>query len=130
MSALGWQQTNRAYFDTLRFERDAAEASAVRRAAEARGINFRYPAEGVVQISLDETVSEADLADIVAAFEDGSGASAPRLIPPATRTSLPDTLRRRSAFLTHPVFNAHHSETEMMRYIRRSSARTSGSTRR
>jgi len=118
VSALGWTQANRAYFDTLYFERGVAEASAVRRAAEARGINFRYPADGVVQLSLDETVSEADLADIVSAFEDGSGASAPRLIPPATRTSLPDTLRRRSAYLAHPVFNAHHSETEMMRYIR------------
>ncbi len=64
----------------------AASTSAIRRT-------------GVVQLSLDETVSEADLADIVAAFEDGTGASAPRLIPPATRTSLPDALRRRSAFL-------------------------------
>ena len=118
VSGLGWRQTNRAFFDTLYFERGVVEASAVRRAAEARGINFRYPADGVVQLSLDETVSEADLADIVSAFEDGSGASAPRLAAPGTRTSLPDTLRRRSSYLAHPVFNAHHSETEMMRYIR------------
>ena len=118
VTALGWRQINRAFFDTLYFERSAAEAEAVQRAARARGINFRHPAEGVVQLSLDETVSEADLADIVSCFEDGSGASAPRLIPPGARTSLPEPLRRRSAYLAHPVFNAHHSETEMMRYIR------------
>jgi glycine dehydrogenase len=120
VTALGWRQTNRAYFDTLHFERGAAEAKAVRRAAEARGINFRYPVEGVVQLSLDETVSEADLADVVAAFAEGTGASksAATIAAPGARTTLSGALSRRTPYLTHPVFNAHHSETEMMRYIR------------
>ena len=123
VTALGWRQSNRAYFDTLRFERGAADSAAVRRAAEARGINFRYPADGVVQLSLDETVSEADLADIVAAFAEGtsagSGAGAPASLgAPGARTTLGGPLARKSSYLTHPVFNAHHSETEMMRYIR------------
>ena len=118
LAELGWRQTHDTYFDTLRLERAAGEVAAVRRAAEARRINFRYPGEGVVQLSLDETVSEADLADVVAAFAEAAGAKAPGLAPAAGRGSLPDGLRRRSPFMTHPVFSAHHSETEMMRYIR------------
>ena len=118
LAELGWRQTHDTYFDTLRLERAAGEVAAVRRAAEARRINFRYPGEGVVQLSLDETVSEADLADVVAAFAEAAGAKAPGLAPAAGRGSLPDALRRRSPFMTHPVFSAHHSETEMMRYIR------------
>jgi glycine dehydrogenase len=117
LTALGWRQSNRAYFDTLHFERTDMEVKAVRRAAEARGINFRYRAEGVIQLSLDETVSEADLADVIAAFEEGTGASA-TLASPGTRTTLAGPLARKTPYLTHPVFNAHHSETEMMRYIR------------
>jgi glycine cleavage system P protein (glycine dehydrogenase) len=118
LGALGWRQTNAAYFDTLRLESaDPARVDAVRRAAEGRGINFRYPAAGVVQISLDETVSETDVQDIVSVFAGEAGKSS-ALETPGTSTSLPEKLRRRSTFLTHPVFNMHHSETEMMRYIR------------
>jgi glycine dehydrogenase len=118
LAELAWRQTNQTYFDTLRLERSASDVAAVRRAAEARGINFRYPAEGVVQLSLDETVNDGDLADIAAAFAEATNAKAPRVAPASGRTNLPDALRRRSSFLTHPVFGAHHSETEMMRYIR------------
>jgi glycine dehydrogenase len=118
LSSLGGRQNNRAFFDTLYVEVGAAQAAAVRAAAEARGINFRYPADGVVQLSLDETVSEADLADVVAAFAEGAGKPAPRLAAPGSRTGLPETLRRRTTYLTHPVFSSHHSETELMRYIR------------
>jgi len=118
LSGLGWRQTNAAYFDTIRLESgDRGRVDAVRRAAETRGINFRYPADGVVQISLDETVSESDLQDIVSAFA-AEGSKSASLGSAGSMTSLPEKLRRRSAFLTHPVFNMHHSETEMMRYIR------------
>src|SRR4029077_5862773 len=67
--------------------------------------------------SLDETVTDADLADIAAAFAEAGAAAAP-LIPAEENAALPEALRRTSPFLTHPVFNKHHSETEMMRYIR------------
>jgi glycine cleavage system P protein (glycine dehydrogenase) len=120
LTALGWTQTNAVYFDTLRLSGEAALAAKVRSAAEAREINFRYPEPGVVQISLSETVTDADLADILAAFADAAGRPAPALEMPgaALKTVLPEPQRRRSTYLTHPVFNAHHSETEMMRYIR------------
>jgi len=118
VGALGWKQTNASWFDTLRFAGDANSTAAVCRAAEARGINFRYPAPDVVQISLNETVTEADLADIVSVFAHVHGAASPAIAAPSSRLTLPEPLRRTSAYLTHPVFTAHHSETEMMRYIR------------
>ena len=124
LAAMGVAQANRHYFDTVRIDMDDEAIVKVRQAAEARGINFRYPASGVIQISLNETVTEADLRDVVAAFGDALDAGAEwranGSAPQAESKSdaLPPTLRRRSSFLTHPVFNTHHSETEMMRYIR------------
>ena len=116
---LGWRQTNGAYFDTLRFVNEPAMASRVRATAEKRGINFRYPSAGVVQLSLNETVTDVDLGDVLAAFAEASGATAPS-VPASVEgaPALPASLRRRSGVLSHPVFNRHHSETEMMRYIR------------
>jgi len=115
--SLGFRQTNDAYFDTLCIE--GADIGAVRAAAEARGINFRYTG-GCIGISLDETVSIADAQDIVDAFAAAASRHGPR-VPIAGMPStlaVPKALRRTSAFLTHPVFNSHHSETKMMRYIR------------
>ncbi len=117
LTGLGWRQTNAAYFDTVRLEGDAGRARRVRAAAERREINLRYPADGVIQISLDETVGDDDLSDVIAAFAEVAGVEAP--LPPARGgDTLPDALRRQSAYLAHPVFNTHQSETEMMRYIR------------
>jgi glycine cleavage system P protein (glycine dehydrogenase) len=119
LEAAGWRQTNLSYFDTLRLEGDAARSDAVRRAAEARGINLRYAAPGVIQVALNETVTETDLADVVAAFAEGAGTLAPPLAAPGTSTSaITPAQRRQSAFMTHPVFHSHRSETAMMRYIR------------
>ena len=122
-SAAGWRQTNRAYFDTVRLEADEAVVRRTRELAESRGINFRYPMPGIVQLSLNETVSDADADDVAevlaAAIERTARASRPRPNAGAPAGALPEALRRRSAFMTHPVFNRHHSETEMMRYIRR-----------
>jgi glycine cleavage system P protein (glycine dehydrogenase) len=114
LTAAGLKQTNAAYFDTLRIA--GARPELVRGAAEAAGINLRYFADGSIGISVDETTTIDDVADIVSActhgrrpvFKDGAP-----LIPRA-----PVMLRRTSDYLTHPVFNSYHSETEMMRYIR------------
>jgi len=116
LSALGWRQANEAFFDTIRLTGDAEDIGRVRAAAEARLINFRYPEPGVVQISLDETVTEEDLEDIISVFADGRRAAMPSA--DVGREGLPAELRRRSPFMTHPVFTTHHSETGMMRYIR------------
>ena len=119
VSGLGWTQTNSAYFDTVRFESPAGDdtkAAEVRAAAEGMKINLRYPSSGVVQVSFDETVTEADFADVVRAFE---GASGKKTAAPSTGTPMTGPLARSSSYLTHPVFNTCASETQMMRYIRR-----------
>ena len=114
---LGYRQANSAYFDTLWVE--GADEAAVRREAQAREINFRYSAAGI-GIALDETVTLDDVQEVVAVFAAARGGRAPRVQPPSSASlSAPAALRRSSPYLTHPVFNTHHSETKMMRYIRR-----------
>jgi glycine dehydrogenase len=115
-AASGWTQQNAAYFDTIRLRADERTVAAARAAAESRGVNLRYPEKGVVQISLNETVSDADLEDLRHIVASG----APRTAGPGPGPAhaIPEALVRHSAFMTHPVFNRHHSETEMMRYIR------------
>jgi glycine dehydrogenase len=116
LTTLGLRQTSAAYFDTLRIE--GADVEAVRAAAKAAGINFRYTPDGAIGISVDETTSSDDVLDILAVF---GGTREGQTPDGALRTAqkLPKGLLRTSAFLTHPVFNTHHSETKMMRYIRR-----------
>jgi glycine dehydrogenase len=120
LTALGFHQANGAYFDTLWIE--GGDESAVRAVAERHGINLRYSGVGHgIGIALDETVSEEDARDLVQVFAEAAGRPAPALEPAraeVTATALPRPLVRTSEYLTHPVFNSHHSETQMMRYIR------------
>jgi glycine dehydrogenase len=113
--AQGLRQTNDAYFDTLRIE--GANVAAVRPAAELAGLDFRYFADGAIGISIDETTTIDDVADIVKTFAGGGRPVFKDGAPLVLKA--PVHLRRTSAYLSHPVFNTHHSETEMMRYIRR-----------
>ena len=118
----GYAQTNGAYFDTLRIETPDTETwDLLRDAALARGINFRYPSPGVVGLSINETVSREDAADIISVFAEAAGrTTGPKAVGDAglLPSVLGAALKRTSAFMAHPVFNSHHSETEMMRYIR------------
>jgi glycine dehydrogenase len=123
LSALGYRQANKAYFDTLWIE--GADAAAVRREADAREINFRYTPEGI-GIALDETVTLDDVRDVVAVFAAARGQKPPKVEAATGAISAPAALRRSSPYLTHPVFNTHHSETKMMRYIRRLERRDVG----
>ncbi|HXT71808.1 MAG TPA: aminomethyl-transferring glycine dehydrogenase [Vicinamibacterales bacterium] len=117
LGTLGFKQTNASYFDTVRIGADEALTTRIKNAAEKMEINFRY-VDGGVQVSLNETVSERDLADVLSVFAEAGGKSGALSAPGTGKSALPGGLRRASAFLAHPVFNKHHSETEMMRYIR------------
>jgi glycine dehydrogenase len=116
--ALGYRQTNAAYFDTLRIA--GADQAVVRRAAEAAGINFLYARQDI-GISLDETTSVEDVQDIVRVFASARGTAGSAVFRSDAPFELkaPAALVRTSPYLEHPVFNTHHSETKMMRYIRR-----------
>src|SRR4051794_29494550 len=100
------------FFDTLRIEVD--DASAVITRASKAGINLRRLDGNAVGISLDETTTAKDLADICEVF----GAD---LAAPSNRESRIEN--RKSDYLTHPVFNTHHTETEMLRYLRKLESR-------
>ena len=100
------------YFDTIIVECDAAKIIA---AAEAKEINFRLVDAKHVGISFDQTVEEQDILDVLACF--GISNSKVDIIDSNLISS--SSLQRQSDFLTHPTFNSYHSESEMMRYIKR-----------
>jgi glycine dehydrogenase len=111
----GHRVVHDTFFDTLRVEPKGG-ADAVLRAALERGINLR-PIDGrTVGVSLDETVSTGDLSDLLQAF--GVDVDPDRLLSGAT-VGFDAPHGRTSAYLEHPVFNRHHSETEMLRYMHR-----------
>ena len=123
LRTLGVRILNSTHFDTLTVDSGAGHERILQRAREAR-LNFRVLAPGEcgaahgLGMSLDETSSDATVASILRCFV-GSGAAAPHGVAAAHGAAIPDALRRTSAFLTHPVFHQHRSETEMLRYIRR-----------
>jgi glycine dehydrogenase len=100
------------FFDTLRIE--IADPDVIVGRAAKSGINLRRLDGGAIGISLDETTTEEDLADLCEIF----GA---KLSDSSDRESKIEN--RKSAFLTHPVFNTHHTETEMLRYLRKLESR-------
>ena len=106
----GYKLTNAHFFDTLRVELTESQVAGIRTKAEAAGINFFYE-KNAVQIALDETVTDEDLHEIGVIFNSKITTS------PLAAHSLP--LTRQSDFLTHPVFNSYHTESDMMRYIKR-----------
>ncbi len=117
---LGHRVANDVFFDTLTVDPAGASARTIVERARAAGINLRENA-GRVGVSLDETVGPEDLDDLFAAFstEGEPGFDAVELASETEVPPLPPKLVRRSAFLDHPIFNRHRSETEMLRYIRR-----------
>jgi glycine dehydrogenase len=118
LAALGVRQRNPQFFDTLCLE--GADVEGVRRAALAAKVNFRYRTDGAINVALDEATSGDDLQAIVDVFAAATGkrAAAIDLSGRGLDVEYPAALARTTPFLTHPVFNSHHSETEMMRYLR------------
>ena len=105
----GVKLTTTQYFDTIQIEGNEA---AIKAAAEAKGINFRYFGTGHIGISVNETTTVEDLKEIVQIVA-GSDASI------GNGSSAISGFERTSSYLTHPNFNTHHSETEMLRYLKK-----------
>ena len=116
LTSLGIEQANAYYFDTLHIR--GFHASALYKLASAAAINFNYFSDGTVSISLDETSSTATVQQIVALFEKLTNKKAAAQNATIKNASIPASLTRTSTYLQHPVFNTHHSETQMMRYIK------------
>ena len=124
LKRLGHGIEHEDYFDTIRVEvRDGGAVEMVERAAK-RGINIRLMDERSVCIALDETIGEEDLQKLFEVFG-GEGELAPSLedLADATDTRYDERFKRTTPFMTHPVFNTHCSETEILRYMRKLESR-------
>ncbi|WP_188900086.1 aminomethyl-transferring glycine dehydrogenase [Caldovatus sediminis] len=108
-----------AFFDTLALECGPARAEALMAAALARGFNLRRVDAGCVGIALDETVTREDLAALCAAIAEAAGAAPSGLGELVPAGGIPEALARSSPFLTAEVFNSHHAEHAMLRYLKR-----------
>ena len=113
----GFELQNDTYFDTITFKVD--DAQKIRAISELHEMNFHYPSENLVTISLDETTNRNDVLNILNVFASSTG------IDTSVATfdhegflDVPASLTRTSEFLLHPVFNSYHSETELMRYLK------------
>ncbi|MDM4765185.1 aminomethyl-transferring glycine dehydrogenase [Pelomonas sp. SE-A7] len=112
--ALGDFKGNGRAFDTLQLS-TGAKTEAILAAAVAAGMNFRRAGADSLTISLDETTTREDLAAILAVFGVTADLAS---FEKGVASLIPAELVRTSDYLTHPVFNTHHSETEMLRYLR------------
>jgi glycine dehydrogenase len=115
---LGYAVQHGAYFDAVSLGLPSGtDMGKLRKAMEAHRINLAYQGQQV-GIALDETTTEADVKDLLAALAEACGKSAPALAAPSA-SGIPKELQRTSGFLGHPVFNSHRTETELMRYLKR-----------
>ncbi len=119
LSRLGHKVKTGPIFDTIRVDAPAAQISAWLATAESRGMNFRKLTDGALGISLDETTGPADVEAVLGVFASKSGALDVAALAAESDPQWPDSLRRTSPYLTHPVFGLHHSETDMLRYMRK-----------
>jgi glycine dehydrogenase len=116
LEKIGYQQINTAFFDTIAVKADAKKVKAI---AEQNQVNFYYVDENTVSISLNETTSIADINTILFVFASANGTKVSTIETVTEVSHFPEHLARTSAFLQHDVFNKHHSETDLMRYIKK-----------
>lgn len=114
----GFQVTNSTYFDTLTVQCQAAEVVA---RGLSKNINFRHVDKTTLGVTLDETVSQADLEDILYSFTskpvDLNQLAQTLQLDSINGATVPSEFSRTSPFLQHPVFNSYHSETQLLRYM-------------
>ena len=118
LQKLGYSQENEFYFDTLKVK--VEDAKAIETIALANEVNFRYFGDNYIGIALDETVNHDDLQAILNLFAAAKNTNTTVDFAKANDLDykFPTTLVRESEYLTHPVFKSHHSESQMMRYIK------------
>ncbi|OOG12968.1 aminomethyl-transferring glycine dehydrogenase [Pseudomonas sp. C9] len=114
----GISRLNTHFFDTLTLDVGGTQ-TAIIESAQAAQINLRILGRGLLGLSLDETSDETTVAQLFAVFLGADhGLSVDDLDAETLQSGIPDGLQRTSPYLRHPVFNAHHSETEMLRYLK------------
>ncbi|HEU0137792.1 MAG TPA: aminomethyl-transferring glycine dehydrogenase [Flavobacterium sp.] len=116
LEGMGFYQTNTAFFDTIVIKADARKVRAV---AEQNAVNFLYIDDETISISVNETTSIDDLNQITEIFAHATGKTVTSITHLSVNEEYPKNLERTSKFLQHDVFNKYHSETALMRYIKK-----------
>ncbi len=116
LTSMGITQQNTSYFDTITVKGDS---TVIKTIAERNEVNFYYPDNDTIAISVNETTTLEDINTIVAIFAEATQQDAKTIDTLIEATILDDTVKRNSDFLTNEVFNQYHSETELMRYIKK-----------
>jgi glycine dehydrogenase len=116
LNKLGVYNVNTSFFDTISVKADASKVKAI---AEKHEVNFFYVDGETISISVNETTSISDLNQIIAIFAEATGKESFKVSELSSTNNIPSSLERTSTFLTHDVFNSHHSESQLMRYIKK-----------
>ncbi|WP_289061600.1 aminomethyl-transferring glycine dehydrogenase [uncultured Zobellia sp.] len=116
LEKLGLYQTNSSYFDTITIKADAKK---VRKVAEENAVNFLYIDDETISIAVNEATSLQNLNQIISIFAQALGKNGQETNTLLDKSAISSTVQRQSAFLQNEVFNRYHSETELMRYIKK-----------
>ena len=117
LGEMNFQPSDEAYFDTVTVNTGDKTGEILARGT-AHEINLRKVDANTIAVAFDETTTKADVELLWAVFSDSDAKLTFIEIEKTAKDALPASLRRTSVYLTHPVFNRHHSETEMLRYLR------------
>ncbi|MDP4284694.1 MAG: aminomethyl-transferring glycine dehydrogenase [Bacteroidota bacterium] len=114
----GYELLNKNYFDTITLRVPNEEI--IKEISQANEMNFYFPSQNMVTISLDETTSKNEVLQILDVFNSAKGVDTSSITfdNESDLNNIPSSLQRTSDFLLHPVFNQYRSETEMMRYLK------------
>jgi len=115
LEQLGFYQSNTSYFDTIQIKTDVSKVKAI---AEKKGINFYYPNADTVSISINEATTVQDINAIISVFAQAIGKETIVISAISETNTITDSVKRTTSFLENEIFNSHHSETELMRYIK------------
>ncbi|EMJ90781.1 aminomethyl-transferring glycine dehydrogenase [Leptospira alstonii] len=119
LKSVGFAITNDSFFDTITIQA-GGKAKDILNKANSKKINLREFQDGRIGIALDETVNASDLKDLFDIF-DVKNADIEKLF--LNSANVPDSFKRNTSYLAHPVFQSHHTETKMLRYIRKLESR-------
>jgi len=124
LNRLGHSVVHDTYFDTLAVKVPAEKFDRILHVAREHGVNLRSIDGRMIGVSLDETVGPRDLVDLLTIFNSGEPVVfGLEELAEGVSTEFAEPFRRMSPYLTHPVFNKHHSESEMLRYMRKLESR-------
>jgi glycine dehydrogenase len=117
LETLGFELVHKNFFDTIQIT--VSDASKLKIKAEQKEVNFHYPNATTVSISVNETSTLSDLNLILSIFSEVYNKTTIEIKSLSQHNRIPDASKRVSGFLSNIIFNSHHSETELMRYIKR-----------